>query len=109
MSPVQEYDAALSASFVRVHDRVDVWPDVILPGLKEAVHEGALVTVTGAEQVPVVPALLATVRVQVWFPVGLKFLEPVAPDSVPDPRFPVQEYEAVLSASLFKVHDRLEL
>jgi len=54
-----------SASFVDVHDKVEVCPDRILVGLKDAVHEGAVFTVTVAVHVFVVPELFCTVSVHV--------------------------------------------
>jgi hypothetical protein len=59
---------------VDVQESVEVWPAVMLAGLKEAVQLGGLgaPTVTSEVQVAVTPALLATVNVQVWDAVGEK-------------------------------------
>ena len=82
---------------------------VMLEGLKEAVQVGAGTTVTLPAQVLVPPALLATVKVQVWVAVGEKALDPVAPENVPFPRLPVQLYGIIPSASSLDVHERVEV
>jgi len=88
--PVQVYGALLSASFVKVQDKVDVEPVVIEAGVKEAVQLGAGPANTTAEHVFVAPKAFATVSVHVWVAVGDKTDEPVAPAAVPLPRLPVQ-------------------
>ncbi len=80
----------MSASFVRLQERVEFAPELTDDGLKLAVHVGAEATATFAVQVLEVPAEFTTVTVHVWLAVGLKDFVPVAPDRVPDPRLPVQ-------------------
>ena len=63
---------------------------MILEGLKEAEHVATGTTLTLPTHVFVPPALLATVKVQLWFAVGEKLLEPLAVVSVPLPKLPVQ-------------------
>ena len=81
----------MSASFVSVHDNVEVEPLVMDAGANDAVQLGGETTVTEAVQVFVAPREFATVSVQVWVAVGDFVDEPVAPDAVPLPRLPVQE------------------
>ena len=63
---------------------------VMLKGLKEAVQVGAGTTVTLPVHVLVLPALLATVKVQLCVAVGENALDPLAVVNVPLPRLPVQ-------------------
>ena len=69
---------------------VEVCPVVILDGLKETVQELEPSTVTFAEHWFTEPDPLSTVSEQVCVPVGVTEAEPLAPVSVPLPRFPLQ-------------------
>jgi hypothetical protein len=89
--------------------REELWPYETLAGLNEIVQFGtAGFTVTPPVQVLVAPELLTTVRVHVWVAAGEKAFVPLAPESVPLPRSPVQAYAICPSASPLDVQFNTE-
>jgi hypothetical protein len=72
-----------------VQSRVEVWPAVMLDGLKDAVQLGGGSTATLPVQVLVAPELLTTVRVHVWVDAGERVFNPLVPVRIPLPRSPL--------------------